>query len=171
MTTTINVNFGSWLMVDGFFLNNAMTNFALPADGGCVVNAPAGARRPVTAMAPIIGTDANARVVLIGGSAGAGEIVDYVAQVVPRLLAGRTPAEVMDEGHVSTAKSPYPDTAGLVELEQGRAVAQLADRLRALGHKVKIGPLSSGLAFLARKGARWDGAADPRRDGTFAAMH
>jgi gamma-glutamyltranspeptidase/glutathione hydrolase len=77
----------------------------------------------------------------------------------------------MDEGHVSTAKSPYPDTAGLVELEQGRAVAQLADRLRALGHKVKIGPLSSGLAFLARKGARWDGAADPRRDGTFAAMH
>jgi gamma-glutamyltranspeptidase/glutathione hydrolase len=73
MTTTINVNFGSWLTVDGFFLNNAMTNFALPADGHCPTNAPAGARRPVTAMTPIIGTDANDRVVLIGGSAGAGK--------------------------------------------------------------------------------------------------
>jgi gamma-glutamyltranspeptidase/glutathione hydrolase len=153
MTTTINVNFGSWLTVDGFFLNNAMTNFALPADGRCPANAPAGARRPVTAMAPIIGMDTNDRVMLIGGSAGAGEIVDYVAQTVLRLLAEQSPAEVIDEGHVSTAKSPYSDTAGLVELEQGRGVAQLAEPLRALGHKVKVAPLSSGLAFLAKRGA------------------
>ena len=171
MTTTINVNFGSWLTVDGFFLNNAMMNFALPADGGCPANAPAGAKRPETAMAPIIGTDANRHAVLIGGSAGAGEIVDYVAQAVMQLLAGRAPAEALDEGHVSTANAPYPDSAGVVELEQGRAVAQLAEPLRALGHKVQIGPLPSGLAFLAKRGSRWQGAADPRRDGTFASQH
>ncbi len=171
MTTTINVNFGSWLTVDGYFLNNAMTNFALLADGHCSANAPGGSRRPVTAMAPIIGTDASDRVMLIGGSAGAGEIVDYVAQSVLQLLAGQSPAGVLDEGHVSTARSPYPDTAGLVELEQGRAVAQLAEPLRAIGHKVKVGPLSSGLAFLVRRGVRWDGAADPRRDGAFASGH
>ena len=168
MTTTINVNFGSWLMVDGFVLNNAMTNFALPAEGGCRANAPVGGKRPETAMAPIIATDRNGTVVLIGGSAGAGDIVDYVAQAVLELLAGRAPAEVLDEGHVSTAKAPYPDSAGLVELEQGRAVAQLAEPLRALGHKVRIGPLQSGMAFLARRGPRWEGAADPRRDGAFA---
>lgn len=168
MTTTINVNFGSWLTVDGFFLNDAMTNFALATDGGCSTNAPAGSKRPETAMAPVIATDADGKVILIGGSAGAGEIVDYVAQAVFELLAGRAPAEVLDEGHVSTAKSSYPESAGLVELEQGRAIAQLAEPLRALGHKVQIGPLPSGTAFLARRGARWDGAADPRRDGTFA---
>ena len=171
MTTTINVNFGSWLTVDGFVLNNAMTNFALPADGGCSANAPAGAKRPVTSMAPIIGVDGNARVVLIGGSAGGGEIVDYVAQAVLRLLVGEAPTEALDEGHVSTAKAPYADTAGLVELEQGRAVAQLAEPLRALGHRVQIGPLSSGMTFLAKTAARWAGAADPRRDGSFASRN
>jgi gamma-glutamyltranspeptidase / glutathione hydrolase len=34
MTTTINVNFGSWLTVGGFFLNDAMTNFSQWSDGG-----------------------------------------------------------------------------------------------------------------------------------------
>src|SRR5262249_60289579 len=48
MTTTINVNFGSWLTVDGFFLNNAMTNFT------CAANAPAGSKRPETSMVPVI---------------------------------------------------------------------------------------------------------------------
>lgn len=168
MTTTINVNFGAWLTVGGFFLNNAMTNFARVADGDCRANTPAGDKRPETAMAPVIATNPTGAVVLIGGSAGAGEIVDYVAQAVVELLAGRAPAEVLDEGHVSTAMAPYPDSAGLVELEQGRAVAQFVEPLRALGHKVRVVPLSSGMAFLARRGSRWEGAADPRRDGTFA---
>ena len=48
---------------------------------------------------------------------------------------------------------------------------RVLEPLRALGHKVKIGPLSIGLVFLARRGARWDGAADPRRDGAFASSH
>jgi len=54
---------------------------------------------------------------------------------------------------------------------QSLTIIQLAEPLRAVGHKVKVGPLSSGLAFLARRGARWDGAADPRRGGNFASRH
>ena len=148
---------------------DALTNFARPADGGCPANAPAGGKRPATAMAPVIATGPDGAVILAGGSAGAGEIVDYVAQAALELLSGRPAAEALDDGHVSTAKAAYPGSPGAVGLEQGRAVAQLARPLQALGHEVEVVPLPSGLAFLVRRGGRWDGAADPRRDGTFGA--
>jgi len=168
MTTTINVNFGAWLTVGGFFLNDAMTNFSAASSGDCAANAPAGGKRPVTAMAPVIATDSHGSVILAGGSAGAGEIVDYVAQALLELLDGAMPAEVLDQAHVSTARAPYASTAGMVELEQGRAVAQLAQPLAALGHRVRIVPLQSGTAFIVRRDGHWRGAADPRRDGTYA---
>jgi gamma-glutamyltranspeptidase/glutathione hydrolase len=169
MTTTINVNFGSWLTVGGFFLNDAMTNFSPASSGHCSANAPAGGKRPDTAMAPVIALDTRGAVVLLGGSAGAGEIVDYVAQAVIALMAGEPPAQALDDGHVSTARAPYTDTAGEVELEPGRAVTQLADRLAAMRHRVRIAPLASGTAFIVDRQGAWQGAADPRRDGTFAA--
>jgi gamma-glutamyltranspeptidase / glutathione hydrolase len=168
MTTTINVNFGSWLTVGGFFLNDAMTNFSQSSDSGCSANAPAGDKRAETAMAPIMARDASASVVLVGGSAGAGEIVDYVAQAVIELLAGKAPAEVLDDGHVSTARAPYPSTAGVVELEIGRAVAQLSGPLAAMGHSIRVVPMQSGTAFIVRRHGGWQGAVDPRRDGKYA---
>jgi gamma-glutamyltranspeptidase/glutathione hydrolase len=169
MTTTINVNFGSWLTVGGFFLNDAMTNFSPPSTTRCSANEPAGGKRPETAMAPVIALDPRGSVVLIGGSAGAGEIVDYVSQTVIALMAGEPPAQALDDGHVSTARAPYADTAGEVELEPGRAVTQLAGRLAAMGHRVRIAPLASGTAFIVDGRGGLQGAADPRRDGTFAA--
>ena len=51
MTTTINVIFGYWLSVGGFFLNDAMTNFSFAAPKHCSANAPSGGKRPETAMA------------------------------------------------------------------------------------------------------------------------
>jgi gamma-glutamyltranspeptidase/glutathione hydrolase len=83
-------------------------------------------------------------------------------------LAGRAPAEALDDGHVSTSRAPYPDSSGIVELEAGRSIAQLAEPLRALGHKVKVTSLPSGMAFLVRRQGKWEGAADPRRDGAYA---
>jgi gamma-glutamyltranspeptidase/glutathione hydrolase len=161
MTTTINVNFGSWLTARGFFLNNAMTNFT------CANNQPAGNKRSETSMAPVIATDRASRTILVGGSAGGGEIVDYVAQAILELIRGTPPLQALDAGHVSTARSPYSDSAGLVELEEGRAVASLMDRLVSLGHKVKVVPLESGLGFLKWQNGGWVGAADPRRDGNW----
>ena len=119
-------------------------------------------------MAPVIALGADGSVVLVGGSAGAGEIVDYVAQAVLDLFAGKSPAAALDEGHVSTARAPYSGTAGVVELERERAVSQLAQRLAALGHRIQIRSLQSGTAFIVRAHGRWEGAADPRRDGTYA---
>jgi gamma-glutamyltranspeptidase/glutathione hydrolase len=168
MTTTININFGSWRTVSGFFLNDAMTNFSRAAPGNCSANAPTGGKRPETAMAPVIALNSDGSVLLIGGAAGAGEIVDYVAQAVIELLAGEAPAQALGGGHASTARSPYADTRGEVDLEQGRAVAQLANRLTAMGHHVRVAPLASGTAFIVARPGGWQGAADPRRDGSFA---
>jgi gamma-glutamyltranspeptidase / glutathione hydrolase len=163
MTTTINVNFGAWLAVGGYFLNDAMTNF------NCATNRPASNKRPETSMVPVIVADKAGRTLLVGGSAGGAEIVDYVAQAVLELINEMSPLAALDAGHVSTARSPYSESPGRVELEKGRAVASLADQLEHLGHDVKIVPLESGLGFLVWKNGVWTGAADPRRDGTWAA--
>jgi gamma-glutamyltranspeptidase/glutathione hydrolase len=84
-------------------------------------------------------------------------------------MAGESPALALDSGHVSTARASYADTAGEVELEQGRAIAQLAHRLASMGHHVRVAPMSSGMTFIVARQGGWQGAADPRRDGTFAA--
>jgi gamma-glutamyltranspeptidase/glutathione hydrolase len=163
-TTTINLNFGSWLMVDGFVLNDALTNFSnAPPPGQTRANQMAPGKRPVTSMTPTIVFDEQGRPVLVGGSAGGGQIVDYVAaSLIEMLAAGRTPAEALARGHVSTA------VGGTVELEEGTPAALLAAPLQAKGHRVAVVKMKSGLAFLKRGAAGWDGAADPRRDGAVA---
>jgi len=167
LTTTINVNFGAWLDVAGFFLNDASTNFAPDESGACPFNAAAGDKRAETSMAPVIVTDAQDRVVILGGSAGGAEIVDYVAQTLVALVNGASAMAAVDVGHVSVARSPYRQSAGMVELETDRGVAALAGALTQLGHRVRTSRLPSGLAFIVRHGTGWEGAADPRRDGGF----
>jgi gamma-glutamyltranspeptidase/glutathione hydrolase len=168
MTTTINVNFGSWLEVGGFFLNDALSNFTQPSDSPCASNDPAGNKRPETSMAPVLATNADGQIIAVGGSAGAGEIVDYVALALTQILKGKSPLEALDAGHVSTARAAYSDSLGLVELEQGRSVAKLALSLSTRGHKIKVVPLESGLGFLVWRNGNWEGAADPRRDGDWS---
>lgn len=169
ITSTINLNFGSRLMVGGFVLNNALTNFAsftsAPPPGQEVprarANAMAPGKRPVSSMAPAIVFDEHGEPVVVGGSAGGGQIVDYIAaSLIEMLAAGRTPAQALARGHVSTA------LVGVVQLEQGTEAAAHADALRGKGHRVEVTHMKSGLAFLRRTTQGWIGAADPRRDGS-----
>lgn len=176
MTTTINLNFGSRLMVDGFVLNNAMTNFsAAPRAGQAAPNRMQAGKRPVTSMAPTIVFDRSGKPFIVGGSAGGGQIVDYISASLVEMLANqRTPAEALARGHVSTA------IRGKLQLEKDTAVASQSAALAAKGHDVDVLPMTSGLGFLMRRdnagvaggvgGASdglggWIGAADPRRDG------
>jgi len=164
VTTTNNLNFGARLMVDGFVLNNAMTNFsAAPRAGETLANQMAPRKRPVTSMAPTIVFDAQGRPVLAGGAAGGGPIVDYVATALIEMLAnGRSPAQTLGLGHVSVA------LPGKVQLEAGTPAAALAPALAARGHDVEQVALNSGAAFIRLGPAGWTGAADPRRDGVAA---
>ncbi len=161
VTTTINLNFGSRLAVEGFVLNNSLITFsAAPKAGEVVPNRMQPRKRPGSAMSPTIVFDAAGRPVAVGGSAGGGPIVDYIATSLIEMLAnGRTPREALAAGHVTTA------VAGKVQLEKGTPAAALAPALAARGHSVDIVPLVSGLGFLKRTPEGWIGAADPRRDG------
>jgi gamma-glutamyltranspeptidase/glutathione hydrolase len=161
ITTTINLDFGSRLMVGGFVLNNAMSVFTDDREAGTfATNRLAPGKRPVTSMAPTIAFDREGRPVVVGGSAGGLMISDYVASALIEMLGnGRTPAEALARGHITTAMP------GKVRLERGTPAATLAPALRAMGHVVDEGVLLSGLAFLKRTPEGWIGAADPRRDG------
>ncbi len=161
MTTTNNLNFGSRLMVDGFVLNNAMTNFSTaPRAGQAAPNRMQAGKRPVTSMAPTIVFDRNGKVVVVGGSAGGGQIVDYITASLIEMLANQlSPAEALARGHVSTA------VRGKLQLERGSSAATQAAALAAKGHALDIVPMTSGLGFLMRREGGWLGAADPRRDG------
>jgi gamma-glutamyltranspeptidase / glutathione hydrolase len=165
ITTTINLNFGSRLTAGGYVLNNAMTNFSdAPPPGQQRANQMAPGKRPVSSMAPTIVFDADGAPVVVGGSAGGGQIVDYIAQsLLEMLVHERTPAQALARGHVSTA------VGGVVQLERGTPQAALADALRAKGHRVEVVDMKSGLAFVKRTPQGWTGAADPRRDGAAAA--
>ncbi len=161
LTTTNNQNFGARLMVDGYVLNNMMTNFsALPRPGQAAPNRMEGSKRAVTSMAPLIVFDASGKPVVVGGSAGGFQIVDYITGSLIEMLANqRTPAEALARGNVSSA------AAGKVQLEKDTPAAALAPALTAKGHTVEVVTMTSGQGFLMRQGGGWLGAADPRRDG------
>lgn len=161
MTTTTNLNFGSRLLVNGFMLNNALTNFSAPPSAGqAAPNRMQAGKRPVTSMAPTIVFDRSGQPVLVGGSAGGGQIVDYISQSLIEMLANqRSPAQALARGHVSSA------VRGKLQLEIGSTAAAQAAALAAKGHAVDVVPLTSGLGFLLRRDDGWLGAADPRRDG------
>ncbi|MCE2658638.1 MAG: gamma-glutamyltransferase family protein [Rubrivivax sp.] len=160
-TTTINLNFGARLRVDGYVLNNALTNFSgAPEAGRTNPNQMAPGKRPVTSMSPLVVFDAAGQPVVAGGSAGGGQIVDYIARsLIEMLWLGRSPAQVLAAGHVTTALAPR------VQLEAGTPRAELAAALRARGHDVAVEPTVSGAGFVLRVPGGWLGAADPRRDG------
>lgn len=158
MTTTINLNFGSWLMPHGFFLNNALTNFS-SAHGKGAPNAMAPNKRPVTSMAPTMVFDGDGRLALVTGSAGGGYIVDYIAQAVVGILAwGLRPADALALPHVA-------GNSGRSQVEKGGVATDTIAQLAARGHKIKQVDMKSGAAAIRVTPQGLDGAADPRRDG------
>ncbi|WP_374444167.1 gamma-glutamyltransferase family protein [Stella sp.] len=161
MTTTINLYFGSGIAVGGFFLNNALTNFASQAerDGRPAVNRMAAGKRPYTSMAPTIVFDADDRPVLAIGAAGGARIPSYIAQAGLGVLAWKQDlATALAQPHWHNANGPS-------ELEQDSPAAGLTEALRSMGHEAKTAVTQSGLAGIARTPSGWVGAADPRRDG------
>ena len=161
VTTTLNLNFGSRLMADGFVLNNAMTNFpAAPKPGERMANQMEPRKRPVSSMAPTIVFDPKGEPVVAGGSAGGGPIVDYIATGLIEILGnGRSPREALTQPRLTTA------VQGKLQLENGTAIHALTPALTAKGHAVEGATLLSGAGFIQRTPQGWIGAADPRRDG------
>ena len=162
MTTTVEFVFGSEMMVDGFFLNNELTDFSfVPMQGGKpVANAPAPGKRPMSAMAPTIAFDRHGRFAMALGSPGGPAIIPYVAETLVAMIDGRlSPRDAAALPH-------HVNMNGPLFLENDISLDALAPALAKMGYDVRRGREEmSGLHIIKRVKDGYIGAADPRRDG------
>ena len=163
MTTTIEDGFGTrMLTAGGFLLNNQLTDFSFApvADGAPVANRVEAGKRPRTSMSPTIVYDAAGRVHLVVGSPGGSAIINYVAKTIVAVLDWKL------DPQAAVALPNVGSRNGPTELELATAGAELAPRLRALGHDVAVIPQTSGTQAIVRTPTGWIGGDDPRREGT-----
>jgi len=161
MTSTIEGAFGSQVMVRGFLLNNEMTDFSfVPAqDGQPVANAVAPGKRPRSSMAPTLVFDTDGHLRLAVGSPGGSRIIGYVAQALVAVLDWDMDIQsAIDMGHLTNRN-------GFTDLEKGTDAEQLKEPLEALGNRVQIRDMNSGLHGIEIIDGRLRGGADPRREG------
>jgi len=161
MTTSIENAFGSRMMVGGFLLNNQLTDFSFtPAKNGApVANAVEPGKRPRSSMAPTLVFDASGRPVLIIGSPGGSRIIGYVAQALISILDWKMDVQT------AVSKGHFQARTGATELEENSGLEVLKPELEAMGHKVDIKPMTSGLHAIHIDGQKITGGVDPRREG------
>ena len=89
MTTTVESLFGDGRMVDGFILNNQLTDFSFSPtdkDGTPAANAVGPGKRPRSSMAPTLVLDDKGRFVAAVGSPGGLAIPSYVLKALVGVL-------------------------------------------------------------------------------------
>jgi gamma-glutamyltranspeptidase/glutathione hydrolase len=162
MTTSVEDAFGSRQMVDGFLLNNQLTDFSWDAadENGPVANRVQPGKRPRSSMAPTLVFDKQTgQLVLAAGSPGGSTIINYVAKV----LVGTLDWKLNVQQAISLPN--FGSRNGPTELEAGRVPAGVVEQLKARGHEVRQFEMNSGLQGLQRTPEGWFGGADPRREG------
>ena len=163
MTTTVESIFGTGRMVDGFFLNNQLTDFSFSpkdAQGRPVANAVAPGKRPRSSMVPSILLTWDSKFAGAIGSAGGNAILAYVAHSLVASVDWKM--NMADALAAPNLVARGPNFNG----EVTKFSPAILEGLRQRGIDLKPGQgEDSGLTgVLIRKG-KIDGAADPRREG------
>jgi gamma-glutamyltranspeptidase/glutathione hydrolase len=167
MTTTIESAFGSHVMVQGFLLNNELTDFSfIPEENGQkVANRVEPGKRPRSSMAPTLIFDRHSGEFLASiGSPGGSQIIEYVAKSTIGLLDWQLdPQAAINLPNFGSRNGP-------TELENGQFSATLIQALKNKGHSVNEIDMTSGTQAIVRvKDAQGKaslaGGADPRREG------
>lgn len=162
MTSTVEGPFGSQLLVNGFFLNNELTDFDFAPErkGAPVANRVEPGKRPRSSMAPTIVYDTNGKPVFVVGAAGGATIIMQVTKaLIAHLDWGLDAREALGLGLVFFRGDQ-------LVLEEGTALPAMQPALEALGHKVMLGPLPLKANAAERlPDGSWRGAADPRSIG------
>lgn len=170
MTTTIEAEFGSRMLVDGgtglaggYLLNNELTDFSFApadADGRPIANRVQPGKRPRSSMSPTLVFDRrDGSLVMSVGSPGGALIIHYTAKT---LIA------TLDWGldvRQAIALPNFGSLNGPTLLERDRFSSDVVTALRERGHVVQEIGMTSGLQALRRTARGWTGGADPRREG------
>ena len=175
-TTTVESPFGSFHMVDGFVLNNQLTDFSAEpraADGSLVANRVQPGKRPRSSMAPTLVFDSSPTgrgpLYAVTGSPGGSTIIQFVVKTLVAMLDwGLNPQQAVSLADFGADNSPQTNVGGEdpeIDTSDNGDHDPLVQGLRALGHQVNLTNQSSGLSAIIRSSSTWTGGADPRRDG------
>ena len=164
LTSTIESVFGSGLMVNGYYLNNELTDFSLsPTRYDCpVANRVEPGKRPRSSMSPTIVYGPDGKVRLAVGAAGGATIIAQVARAIIGVIDWNLTAQQALALPVIFAPG---DT---LFVERGTPHEAMIPAFRTLGHS-KIDfrdPGSFKANAIEWANGRWVGAADPRSEGT-----
>lgn len=170
MTSSIESPFGNTVLVDGFLLNNELTDFSFSptdAEGTPIANRVQANKRPRSSMSPTIVFDPEGDLKLLTGSPGGSRIIGYTAQSIINVLDfGLTPQEAVETPHYlnrngsTDIEEPIPGVTNDYDAEALKA------QLEARGQTVNIRSLNSGLSMILVEDDRLVGGADRRRDTT-----
>ncbi|MBJ2219066.1 gamma-glutamyltransferase [Pseudomonas sp. MF7453] len=167
MTTTVEAAFGSHVMVQGFLLNNQMTDFSfIPEENGQpVANRVQPGKRPRSAMAPTLVFDRNSGELLATvGSPGGSQIIEYVSKSLVAMLDWQL------DPQAAISLPNFGSRNGATELETGLFSPALKQALKDKGHALSEIDMTSGVQAIVRtRDAQGkvilSGGADPRREG------
>lgn len=167
MTTTVEAAFGSHVMVQGFLLNNQMTDFSfIPEENGQpVANRVQPGKRPRSAMAPTLVFDRKTGELLATvGSPGGSQIIEYVSKSLVAMLDWKL------DPQAAISLPNFGSRNGATELEAGLFSPALKQALKDKGHALSEIDMTSGVQAIIRTRdalgkVSLSGGADPRREG------
>ena len=167
MTTTVEAAFGSHVMVQGFLLNNQMTDFSFipEEDGQRVANRVEPGKRPRSAMAPTLVFDRKSGELLATvGSPGGSQIIEYVSKSLVAMLDWKL------DPQAAISLPNFGSRNGATELEIGMFSPALKQALKDKGHMLSEIDMTSGIQAIVRTRdaqgkVSLSGGADPRREG------
>lgn len=163
LTSTIESIYGSGLMVNGYYLNNELTDFNIvpDKDGVPTANRVEGGKRPRSSMSPTIVFSPDGKVRLAVGAAGGATIIAQVAKAIIGVIDWDLSAR-----DAIALPVIYAPGGNVVFVERGSTHEAMIPALRALGHaEVRIRGPSFKANAVEWKDGRWIGAADPRSEG------
>ncbi|WKE63964.1 gamma-glutamyltransferase [Gallaecimonas kandeliae] len=167
MTASIEMGFGSTLMVGGFLLNNELTDFNFgdkDAQGRWVANRVQGGKRPRSSMSPTMVLYKGELQGMVG-SPGGSRIINYVTKTLVGVIDGGLDIQAAIDLPNVTNRNDY------TAVEKGTVAEDWVQGLKARGHDVRVIDLNSGLQGIWRlPDGRWQGGADPRREGKVLAQ-
>lgn len=162
MTTSIEHAFGSTLMVDGFLLNNQLTDFSFASEreGKKAANRVQPGKRPMSSMAPTFVFHKNSdQLFLTVGSGGGAWTIGYVAQALIGVLdCGLNIQEACDFPHFAAMDKD-------MVLENGTLLHEKVKPLMEMGYHIRERPLTSSTHGIQIMPTCLMGGADPRREG------
>lgn len=161
MTTSVEMGFGSAVMVEGFILNNQLTDFSLSPkrNGHWVANRLEPGKRPRSSMAPMMVFNQDKSLKLVLGSPGGSRIINYVAQTMIAMLDWKLDPQAAINLPRLTNRNK------VTTLEKDTSLVMIKAELEAKGHKVLVRDLNSGIQAIEVTGKGLRGGADQRREG------